>query len=171
MLRSKNVDELRRLLIRHVLIPQDAMHQTMLALRALQDQQQPSKPLLRSALAYPPIYTWAIALPRITTCCLYLRCLPGQVTRWITSAVLTFLIVETIAFFASSFFLCDPFGLGWNPASATCVQQRQWGRAVSPPNIVLDLTLLIVPLPTIRALELPRHKLAAVTSVLLMGFL
>lgn len=109
-------------------------------------------------------------LPKLTILILYLRVLREKWARRITWVVAVFVILNTIANFLTAAFICRPFAANWDKSiPGHCGDNMAFLRCVSIPNIVTDLAILVLPLPTLYRLQISTAKKIGLTLTFLTG--
>ena len=102
----------------------------------------------------------ACNLPKLSICALYLRIFTGHKTRWLTWATIAFLTANALSFFVAQIFYCFPPAYYWESYAladtarvhldkSKCINNQAVAIATNPPNILSDLVMLVLPLPTI----------------------
>jgi len=101
---------------------------------------------------------------------LYLRLFPIRRMRFTCRLILGILIVWYTWAVLSAIFTCIPVSKFWNPTLAGhCFNfQALWFSNASI-NIVTDLTLIILPIPVISSLHLPRKQKVGIWLILAIG--
>ena len=79
----------------------------------------------------------------------------------------------TLMTFLLAFLLCRPLDYTWNllPTAGHCGDQRSAYAAVGIIDIGTDVMILILPLPMIWTLQLPKTTRTALTFLLCLGIL
>jgi hypothetical protein len=114
----------------------------------------------------------ASALPKISVLVLYLRILIHPWLRagcWVTMAVLILACVINVFTFA---FQCNPIEAAWTPAIQDIYCNDINGHLTYSPisNIVTDVAMLFLPLPTVVKLNAPRSvKIGLACTFVLAG--
>ena len=75
------------------------------------------------------------------------------------------------AAFFSAIFQCHPVSLAWDPAGdrTNCLDLRSVLVGINVPNIIIDFTILVLPLYPIWNLKLPVKKRVWISLVLMLG--
>lgn len=121
---------------------------------------------------------------RLSVLCLYLRLFSGRVFRILTWGLIAIVTAQYIAFAIASLLQCQPASHFWNqayrPLDGKCFDIDQFYRSVSPnvaftlvarytyndsnirsvtcPNIVIDVILIVLPVPSIVNLKISRLR-------------
>ncbi|KAF2084270.1 hypothetical protein K490DRAFT_75929 [Saccharata proteae CBS 121410] len=120
------------------------------------------------------LYLSALPMLKISICCFYLRIFPERNLRRIIWAVIGLCAGYGIAFVLVSIFQCRPISYAWNQwdgeHAGTCnnINAQGWTSAVL--NIVLDLTVIILPLPFLAKLQLNKRKKVLLMLMFSLGF-
>ena len=113
---------------------------------------------VKAEIAYVILYYFSCVLPRLAILCLFLRIFPQRsyrITCYITGAALigTFSSLAIV-----SGFQCTPFSYLWDKTiNGHCININALYRLASLPNVTADIVLLILPLPTVWNLHVPRN--------------
>jgi hypothetical protein len=121
-----------------------------------------------SLLVAPILYTFAICLSKFAILNLFLRIFTMGVARKLTYAIYLTVILQTIAFIFATIFQCSPISLLWTATTrGNCINTQALFMYSSIPNIITDLVMLVLPLPTIWKLKAATHVKVGVTLTLL----
>jgi len=121
-----------------------------------------------SLLVAPILYTLAIFLSKSAILNLFLHIFTMGVARKLTYAVYLTVILQTIAFIFAAIFQCSPISLLWTTTTrGNCINTQALFMYSSIPNIITDLVMLVLPLPTIWNLKAATHVKVGVTLTLL----
>lgn len=76
-----------------------------------------------------------------------------------------------IAVFFETIFQCSPIAYGWDSTigHGKCIDQTLFYRAISPINVFTGVLILVMPIPLIWRLQVPRGQKVALTAVFLLG--
>ncbi|KAJ6011669.1 hypothetical protein N7451_003081 [Penicillium sp. IBT 35674x] len=82
-------------------------------------------------------------------------------------------ISHGLGVFFAAIFQCSPIAYTWDKAivGGSCFDQEAFYRYVSPPNIVTDVLILVMPLPYVWKLHTQVGQKVALTGVFLLGSL
>ena len=99
------------------------------------------------ALMLVPCFTFS----RLSVLVLYLRIFTGRFTRICTWISVTFTLLMFITFELVTVFICNPIAHYWDPIMrrGSCLDLNFFFRSHALPNILIDLAILVIPLPTI----------------------
>lgn len=121
------------------------------------------------------LYLTALPLVKISILLFYLRIFPQIWFRYACFATMAACVGYGIAFFLVSVFQCQPLDLAWNhwdgehPGKCNDINAQGWTSAAL--NVVLDIVVLVLPMPVIAKLELNKRKKALVVLMFSTGFL
>ncbi len=77
-----------------------------------------------------------------------------------------------IAIIFGTIFMCDPVEKNWNPfVPGTCGPTNALWIGSAVPSVVIDLIILVLPLPKIWGLQMSRARKAGLTLVFILGYL
>jgi hypothetical protein len=117
---------------------------------------------------------WAVAVnvTKASILAQYLRLFSSRSTRFVCYFLLVLLIpVLCWSVFAGTF-LCTPVAKLWKPQlPGHCMNARQYWLSAAAINIGMDFTVLLLPLPAITQLRLPRKQKICLILIFLLGFL
>lgn len=121
------------------------------------------------------LYSFVLAIIKISICCLYLRVFPGHRFRVIVWATQAFNIGILVTFFIADMLQCRPlnfFWLGWDGEhQGVCWDLNALGWAHASINIGLDLWMLALPASQIWSLNMPLRQKARVLAMFSFGIL
>lgn len=117
------------------------------------------------------IWAMAVNTTKASILAQYLRIFSSRNTRFCCYALLLLLIpVVCWAVFAGTL-LCTPVAKLWNPQlPGHCMNPRAYWLSAAGINIGMDFAVLILPLPSITQLRLPRKQKICLVLVFLLGF-
>lgn len=102
----------------------------------------------------------------------YLRIFSNRRTRIVCYVLLSGLIPATCWGVFGGIFLCDPARKLWNPSlPGHCRDAQVYWTSVAGVDIALDFLILLLPIPSISGLHLPKKQKVATMLVFLLGFL
>ncbi|KAL3452017.1 hypothetical protein BJX65DRAFT_320778 [Aspergillus insuetus] len=117
-----------------------------------------------------PMYNASLALTKISILFQYLRIFPSYRFRIICFIVMGVVILYSTWAIVSGFVNCVPVAKFWDrEMSGTCLSfEAVWFFNASM-NITTDLTLLVLPMPLISQLHLPKRQKFALLAVFALG--
>ncbi|PNS20006.1 hypothetical protein CAC42_1453 [Sphaceloma murrayae] len=130
------------------------------------------KPLRQSQYAFSILYQPALMAEKTSILVFYLNLsTSNKVFRWATIA--TLLVVNGVGFALTMFtaFQCTPPAAAYNyprPSNAQCTDVVTIYLSSSPVNIITDLAILLLPMPILTGMRLPRKQ--KVILVITFGF-
>lgn len=86
--------------------------------------------------------------------------------------VLMFLIVGlSIGIIFASLFQCSPIPYAWDKTieGGTCINELAYYRWMTPPNLLIDIGILILPLPVVWQLQTSLTQRIGLTVTFVMG--
>ncbi|KAF2490389.1 hypothetical protein BU16DRAFT_596458, partial [Lophium mytilinum] len=120
----------------------------------------------------PLMYLPAIAMPKLSILCLYLRIFSEPIHRvvcWITAGLI---VANCIGSMVPAFVICVPLEYLWNPklpGGGHCIDIDAWYRWSSLMNILTDLIMLGLPVPVILKLHVSRNVKAGLAITFATG--
>jgi len=101
----------------------------------------------------------------------YLRIFSGRTTRGLCYFLLALLPPAACWAVFGGTFRCHPVAKLWNPhLTGECFSAQMYWQSVAGIDIGLDFLILLLPMPAISALHLPRKQKASMMLVFLLGF-
>lgn len=123
--------------------------------------------------AIEQLYCVAVAFPKLSILAAYLRIFvdrPRRVASYIMGGMI---IAAAVAGVIVSLASCRPFSARWEtiPSTSKCIDSVGYWRSMSVPNIATDVAMLVLIMPVIWKLQLPKGQKAALTAIFLFGSL
>lgn len=116
----------------------------------------------------------ALALPKLSICCAYLRIFyTDKRGKWMIQALMVFLVLAIIPFVIEVILQCKPIHVYWT-------EGRPWNKCINDiagfylsgtMNAVADIVLMAVVLPKILELQLHSRQRWALVGIVLLGTL
>lgn len=126
----------------------------------------------RAVLACIIMYIASMAATKISILLLYRRIFPIWKLRCIAWAVGIFIFAYSFAAVFVVIFACHPVQGVWNPlAKAKCNNTNAAVLVMAIFNVVTDVIVLILPMPVVWGLELPKTRKFQVMAIFLLGSL
>ncbi|WPH03710.1 Hypothetical protein R9X50_00659300 [Acrodontium crateriforme] len=101
----------------------------------------------------------------------YLRVFSSRTLRTLCYILTGILISATCWAVFGGLFLCHPVAKLWNPSLlGTCLSSETYWTSAASLNIAIDVLILILPLPSIARLYLPRKEKICIILVFTLGF-
>jgi hypothetical protein len=116
---------------------------------------------------------WAVAVnvTKASIVAQYLRIFNSRITRFCCCALLLSLVPAVSLSVFGGTFLCTPVSKLWKPQLAgKCMDPRTYWLSAAGINIGIDFAVLILPLPAITQLRLPRKQKICMVLMFLLGF-
>ncbi|KAM3417296.1 hypothetical protein BST61_g5552 [Cercospora zeina] len=123
-------------------------------------------------LANNTIWTVLVNVTKASILMQYLRIFSGRIIRRLCYT-LSFLLVPAACWGTfGGIFLCEPVAKLWQPnLPGHCLNAHTYWCSVAAVDIFLDFSVLILPMPSIAGLHLPKKQKIATTLVFVTGFL
>ncbi|KAK3377394.1 integral membrane protein [Lasiosphaeria ovina] len=126
-------------------------------------------------LAFEFVYFTAVALPKMSILCLYLRVFKWAhgPMRTASLALFGFVAATWLSMMVTVCFQCRPIAFWWDRSipGGRCIDVQAFYHAQSIPGVVLDLFIMALPLRTIWGLSMPTAKRLALVLVFLVASL
>jgi len=101
----------------------------------------------------------------------YLRIFSSRIVRSLCYVLFLLLVPAVLWIVFAGTFLCRPVAKLWNPSiSGECMDPHSYWLSAAGINIGLDFLVLLLPLPAITSLHLPRRQKICIVLVFLLGF-
>ncbi|KAL9050404.1 MAG: hypothetical protein Q9162_006652 [Coniocarpon cinnabarinum] len=113
-------------------------------------------PLLKSTYAGVQFLLPGYLFTRLSILVLYLRIFKVKYVRQISWAMIVFVSLQYIAYMIACLLQCYPVPFFWDkmrPGGGKCVDINKFYRSFTPPNMFVDLVLILSPLPTVWRLN------------------
>lgn len=125
----------------------------------------------KSLYAFGWLYLPSVALPKISILALYLRIFTDNRVRRACYVLIAILIANWIAFLFALTFQCSPVAFQWNKTipGGRCSNISAFYKSTSAPNIVTDIVIMILPIPTIWQLQVSTIRRIGLMFVFLVG--
>lgn len=121
------------------------------------------------------LYLAVLPVTKISILLFYLKIFPKKQVRIAIWVLIGFNAAYLVVFEVISIFQCTPVQGAWlawdGTFEATCRDINMQGWAAAGLNVVLDLAVLILPLPELAALSLSLRKKVQILSMFCVGFL
>ncbi|KAI9154919.1 Satratoxin biosynthesis SC12 cluster protein [Paramyrothecium foliicola] len=120
------------------------------------------------------LYIVGVTSPKISLLILYLKIFIDRNVRIWTYVTIGLVLAHFVATgFGTYFGVCQPFAFKWDKAipDGRCGDIIAIYRYASIPNIITDLLILLLPLPSLRKLHINKMRKAGIIATFLMGSL
>lgn len=117
------------------------------------------------------IYVYAVMFPKLSILCFYWRVFPLPSYRYAVYAIQSVVVLTCVTATAANAALCKPAAYHWNRhiPGGHCGSFTLFYRIISAPNLITDVSMLVLPLCGIWQLRIKiRNKIGA-SIVLLTG--
>ncbi|KAJ5215985.1 uncharacterized protein N7498_002392 [Penicillium cinerascens] len=128
-------------------------------------------PKIIFAAAY--LYDACITFPKLSVLCFYHRVLKrgGIWVRPTLWAVGTLCVCWLIGAWLATTFQCTPVHASWDPVpNAKCFTQWKFFTGTAAPSAVLDVIILLIPLPLLWSLHMTKAKKVMLTGLFICGY-
>ena len=113
-----------------------------------------------------------MAVVKISTLLLYARIFPGQTFKYVLWATGLFVSTYSTALIITMLLQCRPLSKLWdNNVNGKCIEVDIVWMVTSSLNVLTDLVLLALPLPSLWRLQMPRRTKVQVASIFSIGSL
>ncbi|GMF76140.1 unnamed protein product [Aspergillus oryzae] len=128
--------------------------------------------LIQALWASVPLYNLSLNLTKASMVLLYLRLFPLRTYQIILYTVLIFVIITGLWMVFASFFMCIPIRGAWDISSPhNCIPKEVLWSLNAALQIITDMTIVILPMPLLAKLQLPRKQKIALILVFALGTL
>ena len=120
------------------------------------------------------VYPLSLTFIKCSILCLYLRIFGINSTfRRVTHALLAIAVTWGISVTLGAVFQCRPIDAAYNPLilDKKCINVRDYFVATSILNVLIDVGILALPLPSLWKLQLATSRKITITSIFLLGIL
>ncbi|KAJ5356107.1 hypothetical protein N7517_010716 [Penicillium concentricum] len=128
-------------------------------------------PKIIFAAAY--LYDACITLPKLSVLCFYNRVLRRGAT-WVRPTlwvVGTLCVCWLIGAWLATTFQCTPIDASWEAVpDAKCFKQWKFFTGTAAPSAILDLIILLIPLPLLWSLHMTKAKKIMLTGLFICGY-
>ncbi|KAK3503922.1 hypothetical protein B0T13DRAFT_144478 [Neurospora crassa] len=131
-------------------------------------------PILKLLVSYELIFATCISTVKLSVMFFYLRVFVNDSLRTATKIAMTFVLLWSTGNILQVFLICRPFRAAYDPMSApdaVCGSQKASFIAIGAFNVVTDVVILTLPLPTVWGLKMSWTARAGLTGVFLIGLL
>ncbi|AEO60131.1 hypothetical protein MYCTH_2309013 [Thermothelomyces thermophilus ATCC 42464] len=126
--------------------------------------------ILKLLVAYELIYSTAIGTIKVSVLLFYLRVFVNRGLRMATKAALAFVMLWNIGNILQVFLICRPFAKTYSlTVEGECGDQVASFIAIGAFNVISDVIILTLPLPTVWSLKMATPTKFGLTGVFLVG--
>ncbi|KAJ8110395.1 hypothetical protein OPT61_g6750 [Boeremia exigua] len=129
-------------------------------------------PFQKWTLAGITLYATSLAFTKLSILLFYLRLSPHRWFRVLVWTLAVVVVVYVAVYNLISIFGCRPIAATWDlrlMESATCMDQLTEYMALSILNIIIDVLTLVLPIPIIARLQMPRMQKISVCAIFATG--
>ncbi|KAI9867710.1 MAG: hypothetical protein M1813_008510 [Trichoglossum hirsutum] len=118
-----------------------------------------------------PLYNLTLTLTKISILLQYLRVFPGRPIRRACYILFAIVIVTGIWTIGTGILTCVPIAYNWDHSikGGRCLPLKPLWFANATLNIVTDLSILVVPMPVLKSLVLPKKQKIGLFIVFALG--
>lgn len=128
--------------------------------------------MLKMLVAYELIYSVSISTVKISVLLFYLRVFVNGGLRIATKASLAFVVLWSVANILQVFLICRPFAKTYTIGmEGECGDQIASYISIGVFNIVTDVIIILLPLPTVWSLKMSTPTKLGLTGVFVVGLL
>ncbi|KAF2152520.1 hypothetical protein K461DRAFT_148314 [Myriangium duriaei CBS 260.36] len=121
-------------------------------------------------IVIPIMYAFAVSLPKIAILVFYRRIFTERRERFLVWVCNGIIIANLIVAVLGSCLACIPLNALWDPTvKGRCYDITASFRYISLPNIITDFVMLVLPLPTVWKLQVPKRTKVGLAVTLLTG--
>ncbi|XHG09582.1 hypothetical protein AWENTII_012630 [Aspergillus wentii] len=118
-----------------------------------------------------PFYNLTLTLTKISMALLYRRLFPTTRYRIVTLAIIILITITGLWMTISAFVFCIPIAAFWDPnLGDNCLSERVVWCLNASIQITTDLVIVVLPMPVITRLRLPKRQKWALVFVFGLGF-
>ena len=125
----------------------------------------------KSLYALEWLYLTSVALPKMSILFLYLRIFTSRGARMTCHALLWIICATWFSFTIAFNLQCIPLAYQWDKSipGGHCFHVDAYFKATSAPNIVTDVVILVVPIPTVVNLQTTLARKMGLLLVFVVG--
>jgi hypothetical protein len=128
--------------------------------------------ILKMLVAYELIFSTTISTIKISVLMFYLRVFVNRSLRIATKAALIFVMLWSVGNILQVFLICRPFVKTYSlTAEGVCGDQIASFIAIGAFNVITDVIILTLPLPTVWSLKMSTPAKLGLTGVFLVGLM
>lgn len=120
------------------------------------------------------VYVTSLSLTKISILFFYLKVFPARGFRWCVYVLIVCNVCFAVVFDFLLAFQCDPIAGAWKAWDGTfpaqCISINVLGWSAAAINIVLDLSVIILPLPELFRLSMSLRKKVQIIMMFAVGF-
>lgn len=117
-------------------------------------------------------YTLSLSLTKISICLFYLDIFADPLNRLLTKIAFAFIILYTVPLELVAMFQCNPVSAFWDPnIEARCLDMYAHFIVSATCNMLVDAFLVILVIPNILPLQIPKRQKIILLFVVSLGWL
>ncbi|KAE8350446.1 hypothetical protein BDV28DRAFT_150926 [Aspergillus coremiiformis] len=125
---------------------------------------------LKALWASIPLYNLSLNLTKVSLVLLYLRLFPLKGYRIVLVIVLIFVVISGLWMIFATLFMCIPIRGAWDPSiPRRCIPNSILWSLNAALQITSDIIIVILPMPLLAKLQLPRRQKIALIAVFAFG--
>ncbi|KAL4765909.1 uncharacterized protein BDW70DRAFT_155561 [Aspergillus foveolatus] len=135
-----------------------------------QERQRKYVAYMKSTYAVPPLYGFTVTPIKLSMCFLYRRIFPVQILRQVIYAIIAICLAWFVAAIISSFLYCMPIRYFWDKTvDGHCFNFSVYFLVIELVDMLIDLAIIGLPIPTVLRLHMSLRKRIAVASIFLLS--
>ncbi|KAI4162631.1 MAG: hypothetical protein LQ342_003677 [Letrouitia transgressa] len=125
----------------------------------------------KSLYALEWLYLTSVALPKLSVLCFFLRVFTRRDARLTCYVLIGFVTATWAAYILAANLKCRPLAYQWDKhiPGGYCANIEAYYKTTSVPNIVTDLVIIMLPVPTVIALKTTLVRKVGLLCVFLVG--
>lgn len=128
------------------------------------------KSILKMLIAYELLYTTSITTVKLSVLLFYLGVFVNKGLRLAVKFIMGFVLLWTFGNILKVFLICRPFSATFDMAvKGECGNQVASYVAIGCFNVVTDLMVPLLPIPTVWSLKMPKVTKWGITAILMIG--
>jgi len=128
-------------------------------------------PYMKSFYASIVVYNIAVCLTKVSILLQYKRLFSNPIMQRITLFSLCFLVAWAVALAFLLTLICQPVAAFWDTSiNGKCLDAPTIWYIMAGVNLVSDFTILTLPMPVIKSLQLPKRQKIMLAAVFCLGF-
>lgn len=121
-------------------------------------------------ISFAIFYLLGMTFPKLAMLCMFLRIFVSPVQRGITYILMFVLCATAVADIIANYLQCIPLSHLWDPTGdGYCFNQNAYWRWGTFPNIVTDVFMIFLPIPTVLKIQLSWKDKIGVLLTFLVG--
>lgn len=123
------------------------------------------------AFVSPILWVFAVNIIRSSIILLYMHIFPTRSFRFVCGAVLAFNAAFFVGTILADCLICHPIAYRWDSSlrGGSCGDQKALDLFIAIFNLLLDITVVVLPMPILWGLQMAVSKKVMLTSMFSMG--